>query len=335
MNNSLRHYHIPVFIPDYGCPFQCIFCNQQSITNTYKIPSSFDIQLLVDEWLTTISKDESIVEIAFFGGNFTGIPENYQQIYLDAVAPFLNSGRVHGIRISTRPDAISPEILMRLKQHGVTSIELGAQSLNDSVLKAAKRGHSVSDIINASIIIRKYGFRLGLQMMIGLPGDDATKAMQTAQMIVDLHADETRIYPLLVIKNTQLEVLFNEGKYIPLSLDEAIEETVPIYELFLKHDVNILKVGLHPTEGFNTGKDLVAGPYHPNFRELVLSKIWGNRFKTIHSHPSIRIEVNPSDINHAVGFGSVNKHNLMNQFSRIEFALNESISLGDFHVDYL
>jgi histone acetyltransferase (RNA polymerase elongator complex component) len=335
MNNPLRHYHIPIFIPDYGCPFRCIFCNQQSITGAHKNPTTVEIQAHVEEWLTSISEENSMVEIAFFGGNFTGIPEEIQQIYLEAVAPFLESGQVHGIRLSTRPDAISEETLIRLKQFGVKSIELGAQSMSDFVLKATQRGHTVADTVNASLMIRKHGFTLGLQMMVGLPGDDAATALQTAQQIIDLGADETRIYPLLVIRDTPLETLYHEGKYTPLNLEEAIEETVPIYELFLNHDVTVLKVGLHPTEGFNSGADLVAGPYHPNFRELVLSRIWGNRFKAIHPHPSIRIEVNPSDINHAVGFGSVNKHQLMKQFSQVEFALNESIYKGQFHVDYL
>ncbi len=335
MSNPIRNYHIPIFIPDWGCPFQCIFCNQKSITSTYSIPTTSELESIVEEWLTTISSDVSHVEIAFFGGNFTGLPIDVQQIYLEAVAPFLTSGLVHGIRISTRPDAISEETLVRLKRFGVKSIELGAQSMSDVVLKATQRGHSATDVVNASILIRQHGFRLGLQMMVGLPSDDANTALQTAQMIINLGADETRIYPLLVIKNTQLEQLYLEGKYVPLTLEETIEATVPIYELFLNHDVTVLKVGLHPTEGFNSGADLIAGPYHPNFRELVLSRIWKNRFKSIHPHPSIRIEVNPSDINHAVGFGSVNKKHLLQQFSKVEFKLNDSIYKDCFHVDYL
>ncbi len=331
----MRHYHIPIFIPDYGCPFRCIFCNQQSITSTHSLPSTGEIQALVEDWLTTISREDSVVEVAFFGGNFTGIPVQAQLLYLEAVAPFVKSGKVDGIRISTRPDAISEEILVRLKSFGVKSIELGAQSLNDSVLTAVQRGHSVADIVNASILIRRHGFSLGLQMMIGLPKDDATTALQTAQQIIDLGASETRIYPLLVIKETHLEILYQEGKYTPLSLEEAVELTVPIYELFLKNDVKILKVGLHPTDGFNSGEDLVAGPYHPNFRELVLSKIWEYRFNSIHPHSSITIHVNPADINHAVGFGSVNKQILLKKFTQVEFVLSDSIPRDQFYVDYL
>lgn len=331
----MRHYHIPIFIPDYGCPFRCIFCNQQSITSTHSIPSTAEIQALVEDWLTTISREDSVVEVAFFGGNFTGIPVQSQLLYLEAVAPFIKSGRLDGIRISTRPDAISEEVLSRLKSFGVKSIELGAQSLNDGVLTAVQRGHSVADIVNASILIRRHGFSLGLQMMIGLPKDNATTVLQTAQQIIDLGAHETRIYPLLVIKETHLETLYNEKKYIPLSLKEAVELTVPIYELFLKNDVKILKVGLHPTDGFNSGEDLIAGPYHPNFRELVLSKIWEYRFNSIHPHSSITIHVNPVDINHAVGFGSVNKQILLKKFTQVEFVLSDSISKDHFHVDYL
>lgn len=335
MSSTSRHYHIPIFIPDFGCPFRCIFCNQQSITATHKIPSPEEIQAQVEEWLSTISTQSAQVEIAFFGGNFTGIPVDIQQRYLEAVSPFLKAKRVQGIRLSTRPDAISNEILARLKAYGVQSIELGAQSLNDPVLLAIQRGHTAADIVNASLLIRQHGMTLGLQMMVGLPGDSAVTALETARKIIDLGAAETRIYPMLVIKETPLEKLYHEGKYAPLSLDEAITQTVPIYELFLNHDVTVLKVGLHPTDGFNSGADLVAGPYHPNFRELVLSRIWSRRFEVIHPHSAITIHINPADINHAVGFGSVNRNALMERHGMVDFVQDPEIPTDHFHVDYL
>ena len=337
MKTKTRHFHIPIFIPDYGCPFRCIFCNQKTITSTNTYPSASDIQKQIEQWITTIPSVDSVVEIAFFGGNFTGISVETQQIYLAAATPFLESNRVQSIRISTRPDAITEEILLRLKQFGVKSIELGAQSLNNNVLKATQRGHTAEDVIQASSMILKHGFTLGLQMMVGLPSDNAETALETAQKIIEIGAHETRIYPLLVIKTTDLETQFLHGKYSPLSLEEAINQTAPIYELFEKHKITILKVGLHPSEGFNTGEELIAGPYHPNFRELVLSKIWKKRFINIPADKdsTLKITVNPSEINHAIGFGGENKKELEISFKSVLFFQDIHVQKGSYIVDFL
>jgi histone acetyltransferase (RNA polymerase elongator complex component) len=338
MSNPLRHYHIPIFIPDYGCPVRCIFCNQKTITSTVTIPTISEVQAHIDTWLKTIPPADSHIEIAFFGGNFTGIPEVAQQAYLEAAYPYIQQGKVHSIRLSTRPDAISEEILLRLKKFGVQGIELGAQSMSNKVLLAVGRGHTAEDTIRASALILKHGFTLGLQMMVGLPGDDAETALKTAQQIIDLGAHETRIYPLLVIKNTELENQYRQGLYTPLTLEEAVNQTAPIYELFEKNKVVILKVGLHPSEGFNSGEELIAGPYHPNFRELVLSKIWSDRLEKElaegGSGQKIQITVNPQDINAAVGFGGVNKKALLRRFASVEYKQDKNIPKGIFKVDF-
>lgn len=336
MSNALRHYHIPIFIPDYGCPFRCVFCNQKTITSTVAIPTASEVQTHIDAWLDTIPSLDSHVEIAFFGGNFTGIPEVAQQAYLEAAYPYIQQGKVHSIRLSTRPDAISEEILLRLKQFGVQGIELGAQSMSNKVLLAVGRGHTAEDTIRASALILKHGFTLGLQMMVGLPWDDAETALKTAQQIIDLGAHETRIYPLLVIKNTELEHRYHQGLYVPLSLEEAVNQTAPIYELFEKNKVTILKVGLHPSEGFNSGDELVAGPYHPNFRELVLSKIWSDRLEKelvkCRLDQKIRITVNPQDINAVVGFGGINKKALQTRFVEVMYIQNSVIPKGEYRI---
>lgn len=336
MSNALRHYHIPIFIPDYGCPFRCVFCNQKTITSTVAIPAASEVQTHIDAWLDTIPSSDSHVEIAFFGGNFTGIPEVAQRAYLEAAYPYIQQGKVHSIRLSTRPDAISEEILLRLKQFGVQAIELGAQSMSNKVLLAVGRGHTAEDTIRASALILKHGFTLGLQMMVGLPGDDAETALKTARQIIDLGAHETRIYPLLVIKNTELEHQYRQRLYVPLSLEEAVNQTAPIYQLFEKHGVTILKVGLHPSEGFNSGETLVAGPYHPNFRELVVSRIWGKRLEQeLENRPSdrkIQITVNPHDINAVVGFGGINKKALQTRFVEVMYIQNSIIPKGEYRI---
>lgn len=339
MSSKIRHYHIPIFIPDFGCPFRCIFCNQKTITSTNTYPSVLEIQSQIERWLTSIPTVNSIVEVAFFGGNFTGIPVETQQKYLATVAPFLESKRVQSIRISTRPDAITEEILLRLKNFGVKSIELGAQSLNNNVLLASRRGHTGEDVIQASALILKHNFTLGLQMMVGLPTDNAKIALDTAQKMIEIGAHETRIYPLLVIKNTELENLYRQGIYTPLTIEEAVDQTAPIYELFEKNNVIILKVGLHPSEGFDSGKELVSGPYHPNFRELVISKIWQNRIlnqlNTINQGKKLIIRVNPSDINGAIGFKSRNKLLFQGQFSEVEYLQDNDLPKGDFLVSVI
>ena len=334
MSNHLRHYHIPIFIPDYGCPFRCIFCNQKTITSAVSIPTISEVQIHIDTWLKTIPASNSQVEIAFFGGNFTGIPEVAQQAYLEAAFPYIQQGKVRSIRLSTRPDAISEGTLLRLKQFGVQTIELGAQSMNNKVLLAVGRGHTAEDTICASALILKHGFTLGLQMMVGLPGDDAETALKTARQIIDLGAHETRIYPLLVIKKTELENQYRQGLYTPLTLEEAVNQTSRSDELFEKNEVTIVKVGLHPSEGFNSGDELVAGPYHPNFRELVKSKIWSNRLEKelvkCGSNQKIQIIVNPQDINAVVGFGGINKKALQSRFGVVMFIQNSIIPKGDY-----
>ncbi len=230
----VRHFTIPVFIPEAACPNQCVFCNQHRIAGAACAPSIDEVIAKVDEHLLTIPVG-SEVEIGFFGGNFTGIPVDEQKAYLASVQNHIVSGRVTGIRISTRPDYISRDILHMLKQYHVTTIELGAQSLDEEVLKLAGRGHSVTQVHEASKMIRENGFSLGLQMMIGLPGDSAEKSIFTAQEIIRLGAECSRIYPTLVIKDTELEQLFIKGKYTPLSLGEAISRVADIVPLFAFH----------------------------------------------------------------------------------------------------
>ncbi len=200
-----RHYNIPIFIPELACPFQCIYCNQQKISGRLKIPTEKEILKSIEDHLATIPTENSEVELAFFGGNFTGIDKSEQMRLLKLVKPYLGNGRISGIRLSTRPDYINDEILEMLKGFGVTTIELGAQSLDDKVLRLSKRGHTAKDTERAANMVLKAGFSLGLQMMIGLPGDTLESAIYTANRIVGLGADNTRIYPTLVIRDTVME----------------------------------------------------------------------------------------------------------------------------------
>jgi histone acetyltransferase (RNA polymerase elongator complex component) len=216
-----------------------------------------------------------------------------------------------------------------LKRHGVTTVELGAQSMDDGVLKMSGRGHTVADILEASEKIRSAGIRLGLQMMLGLPGDTFTKSRKTARSIVKAGAVETRIYPTLVIKGTGLEKLYREGKYEPLSLKEAVKWSTELVGIFEEGGVNIIRAGLHPSEGIITGEELVAGPFHISFRELVMTEIWWEQLKNITkpgASDSIKIYVAPGQFNFAVGYEAKNRKRLMKKFKNVVFHPDKALT---------
>lgn len=333
-----KHFTIPVFVPELACPFQCVYCNQRKISGQLEVPSLEEIHQSIEAHLSTMNANESEIEIGFFGGNFTGIPRKEQENYLQGVQKYIQEEKVSGIRLSTRPDYIDAEVLDMLQQYHVHTIELGAQSLDDSVLKASRRGHTAEDIEKASALIRKKDFRLGLQMMLGLPGDNFTKSFNTAKKIVELKADDTRIYPCLVIRGTELEEWYETGKYKPLSLEEAIDWTKAILPVFEKAGVNILRIGLHPSEGLAGGEDLVAGPFHPSFKELVLTEIWNELLQDHmkkHYRRRVKIHVPATEVNFAIGHKSKNKKELQRYFDEVIFIPDEKISHRRLFVEYM
>ena len=324
----MRHYNIPIFIPEESCPRKCIYCNQRAISGSVRSPQPNEVIEKIEAYLQTIPRKGNEIEIAFFGGSFTAIPQEKQKEYLSLVQPYLTSGQVDSIRISTRPDAISSEILDTLYAYGVRAIELGSQSFDNDVLLLNKRGHTVEQTIAAARLIKQRGFELGLQMMIGMLGDSKEKTLHTAQTIIDLQADTTRIYPLLVIKHTELAHLYQAGKYIPLSLNEAVEQTAEIYTMLEAAGVRILKTGLHPSADLREGGELLAGPFHVSFRELVLSCIWKHILeKEVGNQQGkrVRIEVASPEINYAVGYGASNRKWLQNRFENVLFRTNDQL----------
>ena len=336
MTSPTRHFTIPLFIPMQGCPFACVFCNQRNITGQHYNPSDADIADKIKKHLLTIPKQNCIIEVGFFGGSFTGLPLQQQKHYLSMVQPWLKNGMIHGIRLSTRPDYINHEILEVLKDYGVSTIELGAQSLDDEVLKIAGRGHTSKHVREAAAMVKAYGFSLGLQMMLGLPGDTIEKSVFTAKEIIAMGADSTRIYPTLVVRNTILETSYLKGEFRPLSLNEAIDWCSAIVPLFEEANVKILRVGLHPGEGFLHGTDLVAGPFHVAFGEMVRAEIWKKLLVQIPENPSaaITVFVNPKQINVAVGHGQSNRKFLEKNFRNIRFSVDPTLTGRKFYVDY-
>lgn len=263
---------IPIFVPHEGCPNDCVFCNQRKITGVSTSITEQDIVNTIESY-STYFKNDNKIEVALYGGSFTAIDLDKQIEILEVINRYIKYKKVETIRLSTRPDAITEENLLLLQKYGVETIELGVQSLNQKVLDMSKRGHSVESVYKSAELIKKIGFNLGLQQMIGLYGDTYESSLYTANEFVKIKPDFVRIYPTLVIKDTELEDLFLEGEYSPLSVEETIywlKKLLPIYE---KNKINVIRVGLQPTENIQMGKDVVAGPFHPALRQLVESEL--------------------------------------------------------------
>lgn len=271
-----KHAIIPIFIPHLGCPCQCVFCNQQMITARTKAVSTDEVRETVERYLSTLGDlDPSEIEIAFYGGSFTAIPIDTQTAYLEIANECIDQGRVSSLHISTRPDCIDEEILENLKRYNVSTIELGVQSFSDEVLRLSKRGHDSDIARKAARLVKERGFKLGIQLMIGLPGDSLESCIYSARETVALSPELARLYPTLVIDGTELYDMYEDGSYEALSKEEALLRTKEVYKILHKAGINIMRVGLKSTDIIG-GSDLSAingGTYHPAFRQLVEGEI--------------------------------------------------------------
>lgn len=301
---------IPIFVPHRGCPHDCIFCNQKKITGVSTEVTSEEARNIIEEYLPTIQKDAD-VEIAFFGGSFTAIDEKTQNELLSVAKEYVDKGLVSDIRMSTRPDCISLDILNRLKEYKSTIIELGVQSLDAKVLHDSARGHDIESVIKSAHLIKESGINLGLQMMVGLPSDTEEKCIETAKKFIELDPFCVRIYPTLVVRDTGLETLLNKGEYKPFTLEQCISIVKKLLVLFYVNNINVIRVGLQATEDIQLGKGIVDGPYHPAFRELVEGEMIKDYLhylviqnKTV---SNIEVKTNNKNISKVVGNKKSNK----------------------------
>ena len=262
---------IPVFVPNAGCEQNCVFCDQRRITGA-AAPVIENGKLRIDN----LESAALPAELAFYGGSFTAIPIEQQNRLLEAAQYFLKLNTSNSIRVSTRPDRINGPATRRLKNYGVETVELGAQSMCDDVLLAANRGHTPSDIKQAAALVKNSGMKLILHMMTGLPEDTREKSLYTAKRIAELKPDGVRVHPTIVVRGTTLYEMWERGDYKEHTLECAVDLCAEILEIFNNAGIPVIRFGLNPSEPLSGG-DAVAGAYHPAFGELVYSRVYYNK----------------------------------------------------------
>lgn len=322
----MKKGNISIFVPHQGCPCACSFCNQKTITGQNELPTADDVRNAVD---TALRKKEYEYEIAFFGGSFTAIDRAYMLELLESAYPYVKNGQVKGIRISTRPDCIDHEVLDILKKYGVTSIELGAQSMDDEVLEANRRGHTAQDICNASELIKEYGFELGLQMMTGLYKDTAEKSIETAKKIIELAPSTVRIYPTVVLKGTYLAELYLKEEYTPLNADDSAELCAILVPMFENAGIKIIRLGLHSSRDIK--ENMLAGGFHDSFGELVKSRIMVNKILEL-PPADYQVYVNPRSVSKLKGNKKSNIYLLIERGYNIKIITDNGLDVDELRI---
>jgi histone acetyltransferase (RNA polymerase elongator complex component) len=307
-----RPFIIPIFIPHAGCPHQCVFCNQRALTGAKtKNPSPAAIHMQIVDFLRYKRKHRSFTEIAYFGGNFLGLNTDDIEVLLYEAGRFVQTGKVDGIRFSTRPDTMDLTRLDLIKPYPVSTIELGVQSMDDHVLSMARRGHSAADTIKAMDLLKKRNYQIGLQIMIGLPGDSPEKALVTAKKIAALQPDFVRIYPTVVLEHSFLAQMYKQGKYSPPSLTSSVSLAKNLFLYFKEKNIAVVRMGLQAAEDLDSGAAILAGPYHPAFGHLVYSEIFLDTARMmLEKHKSncdcVTIKVHPRSISKMKGLKNQN-----------------------------
>lgn len=331
----MRKSIIPVFIPHLGCPHDCVFCNQKRISGSLLPACPDEVVKTIEEALPKCKN----AELAFYGGSFTAIAYDEQRALLDAAAPYIEDGRISSIRVSTRPDAISDEILSLLWEKGVRTIELGSQSMVDSVLSASWRGHSAEDTEKAAEMIKGRGFSLVLQMMTGLPGSDREKDIISAEKIAALKPDGVRIYPTVIIRDTALADMWQEGKYTEHSVEAAAEVCSEILPIFEKAGIPVIRLGLNPSDELSGG-DALGGAYHPALGEIVKSRVLLKKareaLRGAKAGDNVVLRVNPACISQMIGQKRSNITKLTEDFSLSKLSVKSAdVEIGEILVDFV
>jgi len=329
-----RHINIPVFVPHMGCTCGCVFCNQNVITGVRADVGADDVRRICDAALRAAGGEPCEIELAFFGGSFSGIPVKRQTELLRAAFEYKRRGDIKGIRLSTRPDLIDDGVIDRFNEYGVTAVELGAQSMCDDVLEAAHRGHTAADVERACALLRPQPFELGLQMMVGLPLDTFEKTLYTARELIRLRPDTARIYPTVVLRGTALCDMYEKGLYEPITVEEAVERCAAIVPMLEGAGIRLLRIGLMSSDELD-GDDFVAGAYHPSLGELVRSRIMRDRVLEKLGkidEKKLQILVNPHDVSVMTGNKKCNIISIIEEKGLDELRVipDEGVARGDF-----
>ena len=323
---SARASILPVFVPHLGCPHACVFCNQRRITGQLRPADAETVRKIIQD-AAALPRTGAKRQLAFYGGSFTAIDEAQQEELLQAAHEALERGEIDSIRLSTRPDAIDGTVLERLRRYGVETIELGAQSLDDEVLRRSGRGHTAADVKRASEMIKAAGFHLILQMMTGLPGDTPGRCVETARRIIRLQPDGVRIYPTVIVKDTALYELWRSGQYREHTVEDAVSVCARIVPLFEQAGIPVIRLGLNPTEELSGG-DAVAGAYHPALGELVKSRILLNQARKL-------LDGVPAGSRVTLGIGAPRLSQLIGQRKVNVLTLRQEFSLAELQVQAL
>ena len=323
---SARASILPVFVPHLGCPHACVFCNQRRITGQLRPADAETVRKIIQD-AAALPQTGAKRQLAFYGGSFTAIDEAQQEELLQAAHEALERGEIDSIRLSTRPDAIDGTVLERLRRYGVETVELGAQSMDDEVLRLSGRGHTAADVKRASEMIKAAGFHLILQMMTGLPGDTPGRCVETAKRIIRLQPDGVRIYPTVIVKDTALCELWRSGQYREHTVEDAVSICAKILPLFEKAGIPVIRLGLNPTEELSGGA-AVAGAYHPALGELVKSRILLNQARKL-------LDGVPAGSRVTLGIGAPRLAQLIGQKKANILLLRQELSLAKLQVQGL
>lgn len=340
MDQTIKPLVIPVFIPHFGCPHQCAFCNQTIITHqSSKLPDKTAIHQIVTQYLQYKGTRKQ-VELAFFGGNFLGLPYETILQLLDLVQPYIYTKKIDGIRFSTRPDTICQQTLDLLKSYPVSAIELGVQSMNDDVLLKSKRGHTSKDTIDAIYLLKEYSFKIGVQVMVGLPGDHEDSLLESTKKVVQLSPDFARIYPLMVLKGSLMEHWYSQGRYHPLGLEESIRLVKGMVQMFKAAKIDVIRIGLQASDMMEDESMVLAGPWHPAFGHLVFSALFYDRVcNKIDQSPDLLkseklvVTVHPRSVSQLRGDKNINLKKLGERYPSLKFSIRPDATMIAEQVD--
>jgi histone acetyltransferase (RNA polymerase elongator complex component) len=335
MANAEKPFIIPVFLPHIGCLHRCVFCNQMTITGVKeKIPSPEQLRRRIKTYLTYRGSRRTKTQVSFYGGNFLGLKSPDIRFLLDVASEFIVEGSVDSLRFSTRPDSVNDQRLDIIKEFPVETIEIGAQSMDDRVLVLANRGHTVSDTEKAVGLLKKRSYEIGLQMMVGLPGDDDDNCLRTGRRITDLLPDFVRIYPTVVLPGSRLWRLYRNGTYSPLPMERCVTLVKNLYLLFSERQIPVIRMGLQASDDLEKEAENLAGPYHPAFGHLVFSEIFLDKaaFLLASKPPpfqTVTIRVHPRNVSRMRGMNNQNIETLKRKFQIKSLVIFADASLGE------